>query len=428
MSERKILMIINFFPPTGGGGVYRPLAFVKYLSRLAWKVTVVTPQSGEFWISDHSLLSQVPPEVRVVKTPSLSGLRILNTLTLGRRTGSKRSSGAFGALRNLGEFFLLPDSYIGWIPFAVEAARKLCHLERFDVLYSTSPPDSSHLAALKIRGTFAIPWVADFRDPWINLYLRKPATPLHQMMQRRMERRVAGADCVLVTTRWHEEKLRESYPGIRIERIPNGYDEEDFHDLTDSRPPAHPFTILHSGMLTLGRSSRPFLEGLSRFCNRSPEFARELRVTFLGARESENEAWVQRFGLEGQVVFEDNIPHHECVRRECNSHILLLIKHDDERYRGLVPGKLFEYIGARRPVLAVVPEGEARDTILSLNRGEIADVQSPEEIADKLSKMFRLSQEGRLDDSYVLDDVPTYSRRMQTARLNEILERILEER
>ena len=92
MSERKILMIINFFPPTGGGGVYRPLAFVKYLSRLAWKVTVVTPQSGEFWISDHSLLSQVPPEVRVVKTPSLSGLRILNKLPLGRRTGSKLSA------------------------------------------------------------------------------------------------------------------------------------------------------------------------------------------------------------------------------------------------------------------------------------------------------------------------------------------------
>ena len=228
VKSRNILMMINFFPPAGGGGVYRPLAFVKYLSRLGWNVTVVTPRAGEFWISDLGLESQIPDTVRVVRTTSLSASRLLRAL--GRRGGgarSRRSTGAFGFFRRLGECLLLPDTYVGWIPFAVHAASRLCESERFDALYSTSLPDSTHVAACRIARRFSIPWIADFRDPWISLYLRDPPTPLHRMLHRRWERAAAGADRVLVTTEWHEKQLKTTYPAARIERIPNGYDEEE---------------------------------------------------------------------------------------------------------------------------------------------------------------------------------------------------------
>jgi glycosyltransferase involved in cell wall biosynthesis len=428
MSGKKILMIINFFPPAGGGGVYRPLAFVKYLSRLSWRVTVVTPQPGEFWISDPGLEAQVPREVRVVRTSSLSGLRVLRSLRPGARaTASRRSSRGFGALRRLGEHLLVPDTYRGWVPFASRAAGDLCRAEHFDVVYSTSPPDSSHLAALPVARKFGIPWIADFRDPWINLHLRKPPTPFHRMMHERLEASVARRALLLVTTIAQEEMFRRDYPGCRLARIPNGYDEEDFAGLDDKPPQAGPFTVSHVGMLTLGRTSRPFLEGLALLKRRSPAKAAAVRVVFIGARESANEQWVRSLDLAERVVFEDNLPHREVVRRELGSHALLLIKHDDERYRGLIPGKLFEYIGARRPILGVVPEGEAARIIRDLGRGEIAPIDDPPRIAEALERMFDRHAAGELDRAYSLAEVPRYSRRAETERLDEILERLIGE-
>jgi len=430
MNRRKILMIINFFPPAGGGGVYRPLSFVKYLSRLSWQVTVVTPRPGEFWISDPGLESEIPPDARIVRTASLSGFRLLRALRMGGMSGvSRRSSSGFAALRRVGEFFLLPDSYAGWVPFAVRAADELCRRERFDSIYSTSPPDSSHLVAQRIAAKHGLPWVADFRDPWINLHLRSAPTPLHRAIHERMERSVASrAALVLVTTLEQERMMRTRYPTSRVELIPNGYDEDDFARETGAPPPGGPMIVTHCGMLTLGRSAKPFLEALALLKERSLAESDGLRVAFVGPRETENEEWVRRFGLEGSVVFEDNLPHRECIRRERRSHVLLLLKHDDERYRGLIPGKLFEYIGARRPILAVGPEGEAAALVRELGRGETARIDRPGEIAAALHTMRTLHRAGKLESSYDLGEVARYSRRAEAERLSALLVRLEGER
>lgn len=428
MTGRRILMLVNFFPPAAGGGVYRTLSFIKYLTRLSWEVTVVTPKPGEFWISDPALLGQVPECVRVVRTSSLSGFRVLNRLkgsSVGGRA-SRRSSALFASLRRIGEFLLVPDTYVGWVPFAFRAARRLCRSERFDVLYSTSPPDSTHLAAARVARMFSLPWVADFRDPWVALHLRRPPTPLHRALHAWMEGRAVAADRVLVTSSWHERLLREGRPGCRVERIPNGYDEEEFEGLEELAPPETPFTITHCGMLTLGRSSRPFLEGLSILLERHPEIEGRIRVDFIGPRESENERHAERLGLGEAIAFCDNISHVECLMRERTSHVLLLIKHDDERYRGLVPGKLFEYLGARRPILAVAPEGEASSIVSSLNRGETVEIAAPDEIAGRIWEMYLLYREGKLDRRYSLGSLTGYSRREQAEKLNGILDRLLE--
>lgn len=427
MKRKRILILVNFFPPSGGGGVYRPLSFVKYLSRLSWDVTVVTPKPGEFWISDPGLLDQVPDSVRVERTTSLSAQRILNLLK-GEGSGSRRSSSGFGLLRRIGEFFLLPDTYLGWVPFALRRAAALCRDESFDVILSTSPPDSTHLAAEKISTRFNIPWVADFRDPWIGLYLREPPTPLHRAIHQRMESRVASADRVLVTTDWQKNKLLELYPDRRIEKIANGYDNEDFKGLSGLEPDGERFTITHTGMLTLGRKSRDFLEGLAILAGKREETREKLRVIFAGGRESMNEEWVRHFKLEEIVEFRDNLPHDECVKLEKKSHVLLLIKHDDKRYNGLVPGKLYEYIGARRPILAVVPDGEARDIVLDHGRGKAAKVGDPADVARKLGTMFDLYLEGRLEGAFSLDEIPEFSREAEAERLDEILEELVKER
>ncbi|MDD4858022.1 MAG: hypothetical protein PHD74_07935, partial [Candidatus Krumholzibacteria bacterium] len=185
------------------------------------------------------------------------------------------------------------------------------------------------------------------------------------------------------------------------------------------------FTVTDCGMLTLGRRARAFLEGFAAFRRRSPAAAADTRVVFIGARESANEEWVSRLGLDDSVVFEGNIPHRECIEREKRSHALLLIKHDDERYRGLVPGKLFEYIGARRPILAVAPDGEASRILRALRRGETAQIRDPEDIAVAIETMYTHYREGRLDSAYFLGDVPQYSRRAEAEQLGRTLARLI---
>ena len=421
----RLLMIINFFPPSAGGGVYRPLSFVKYLSRADWEVTVVTPRPGGFWINDQELASQVPENVRVVRTGSLSGQRILNRFRRGR---SRRSSSRFGLLRSVGELFLLPDTYVGWVPFATRAASRLCGREQFDLVYSTSPPDSSHIVGRAVSRRFSLPWIADFRDPWISLHLRRPPTPLHSAIHTGLERGVMEADRVIVTTRWHREKLGDSYPEARVEIVPNGFDEDDFEGAGRPKPGTGPFTILHSGMLTLGRSIGPFLEGLSLFLEERPATRKGIRVIFLGSRESINEDLVAAAGLGDVVSFEDNIPHAECVERERSSHVLLLLKHDDERYRGLVPGKLYEYLGARRPILAVVPEGEAADIVRDNRRGEVVPIDDARAVADGISRMYDQFERGSLEGAYSLVELPQFTRRRAAGRLEEIMREVLEER
>lgn len=425
MSSRKLLMLINFFPPAGGGGVYRPLSFVKYLSRMGWDITVLTPKPGEFWISDPSLEDQIPEGVRVVRTGSLSAGRILGKIR-GRGTGQPagaRSSGGFEAMRKAGEFLLLPDTYIGWKPFAIKAASRLCRKEKFDVLYSTSPPDSTQLAGLRISSRFGIPWLADFRDPWISLYLRDPVSSAHKSILEGMERRVAeGAGTVAVTTRWQKEELDRKIPSCNAVRIPNGYDEEDFAG-ESAGPGSGPLTITHCGMLTLGRRSNVFLEGLARFFESVPGAKGDVRVDFIGARESANER-IDGSGLAGAVTFEDNMPHAGCIERERKSHALLLIKHDDEKYNGLIPGKLYEYIGARRPILALAPDGEAADIITGLGRGEVAGPGDAGAVAAALERIYSAYRQGTLDTAYDLSPKPEFSRREAAEALSRELDQL----
>ncbi len=426
--EKKILMLINFFPPAAGGGVYRPLSFVRHLAGGSWKVTVITPMEGEFWINDPGLMEKVPSGVRVVRTSSLSGQRLLGKIARrSAETAPRRSTRRFGWLRSAGEWFMIPDTYVGWVPFALKAAGELCREEKFDALYSTSPPDSTHLGAGRISRSYNIPWIADFRDPWISLWLRDVPTFLHRRIHRAMERGVSRADRVIVTTDWQMDKMRELYPESRTVKIPNGYDEDDF-PVGGGKPPQKPFTILHGGMLTLGRSTGNFLKGFSLFLERWGGAADGVRVVFMGPRESGNERWVKDLGLEEQVSFVDNVPHARCVLDETRAHLLLLIKHDDERYRGLVPGKLFEYIGARRPILAIAPEGEAARIVRNYRRGEVVSPGDHEGIAGAIGNFYQLYLDGGINRAYSLEELPALSRRAGAEKLEAVLTEILEEK
>jgi len=425
-------MIIPFFPPNAGGGVYRPLGFVKYIEKYGWRPTVVTMESNSFWITDESLLADVPPGCDVRRTRTLSGQALLSSLRRRNTNGQKpqvRSSRSFGVLRKFGAAALVPDTYIGWYPFALREGKKVLRGKSIDAIYSTSPPETSHLVAGRLHAVSGIPWVADFRDPWMNLYLLPTPTPLHARLHEKLERRVCREASVVVTSPWHRDVLAAKYPWMkRMALIPNGYDPSHLESVMDIAPPADHFEIVHAGMLTQKRSAAPFLQALRIFLDEVPGALERCRVVFLGPRESENDAAVEALGLSGIVSFRDTVPHAEALKIERGSHILVLIKHTNPVYDGIVPGKLFEYIGVGRPILALAPEGEASRIVRGRRRGEVAPQDDPVGIADKIKIMYERYTRGTLDTEYDLSPVPDYRRDVLAKRLAEHIDAILAER
>ncbi len=425
-------MIIPFFPPNAGGGVYRPLGFVKFLRKYGWQPTVVTMESKTFWITDEGLLADVPTDCDVHRTKTLSGQYVLSLLRPNKSVSKApqvRSSRAFGVLRTLGSAVLVPDTYIGWYPFAVRECRRIIAKEKIDAIYSTSPPETSHLVAARLHELTDLPWVADFRDPWMNLYLLPRPTRLHDCLHGRLERKVCSNAAPIVTGAWHLDVLRRKYPQMkRVALIPNGYDPTHIEETLNLAPPSDRFQIVHAGMLTQKRSAVPFLKALRIVIDRVPEMEGTCRVDFFGPRESENDAAAEELRLGGVVSFHNTVSHTEALNIERNSHILLLIKHTNPVYDGIVPGKLYEYIGVRRPILALSPEGEASDIVRRFERGEVAPQDDPDRIADRIEKMYGKHRGGTLETDYNLTPVTEYRRDVLTERLAEYLDTLVDGR
>jgi glycosyltransferase involved in cell wall biosynthesis len=419
---KRLLMIVPFFPPMAGGGVYRSLSFVKYLPGLGWRTTVVAPRGDAFWVRDECLAGQIPDSCRVIRTNTLSAQAVLAGRRSGRPTHT-RSSGGFSLARRLASFWLVPDTYAGWRPFAVKAAMAAIRQEPFDALYSTSPPETSHLAALAVRRRTGLPWVADFRDPWMNLYLFKPPTPIHAAWHRKLERRVCETAHAVVATRWHEQRLKDAYPhAAGVTRISNGYDAAEIARIADGEPPRDRFRITHAGLLTQNRSALPFLRGLRSVLEMRPGIRDKMEVLFVGARENRNEKAAESLGLGDVVQFRDSLPHDETLQLERRSHILLLIKHVNPDYDGMVPGKLYEYIGVCRPVLALAPDGEAAQLVEGLRRGVVVPQEDERALARTLAGLYDDYERGTLEERFDLTPRREFSRESLARRLAGLLD------
>lgn len=434
--SRRVLIFAYFFPPLGGAGVQRIVKFAKYLPAEGWQPTVVTVSARDYWMSDPSLEAEIGKETRVVRTPSLTGLSFLRRITpgaAGRAGGVRASGGRIRRLRGLASWFFVPDSYVGWVPYAIRAGDRLLREGDFDCILTTSSPDSAHLIGRALARRHRVPWIADFRDPWTRRLSFRPPTPWHLRRHLALERLVLQeARLVTVTagpTRDDYLLRNPGLPGEKIEVVTNGYDEEDFASLGGESPPRDCFRVLHSGQLNPERPARPFLEGVSAFLRRRPGARDRLRVSFVGPFYAGDLETARNLGLGETVRFEAGRPHRELVRELLRSHLLLLMEQDSERGGLILPGKIFEYLRARRPILGLLPPGAAWDLITTLDAGRCCRTDDPEACADALEAF---------DDAFLGGGPPptrveperlmAFERRVLTGKLAALMERTVRQR
>ncbi|MFH1069560.1 MAG: hypothetical protein V1794_08045, partial [Candidatus Glassbacteria bacterium] len=330
----------------------------------------------------------------------------------GRRETAVRSG------KRLLDWLPLPDAYLFWAVAAARAARE--RLAERVWLMSTSPPESSHLAAWwAVRGTPA-KWVADFRDPWVNGIYRRYPTVIHRDFQQMLESLVAErADLVLATSPEAVADLRSRYPGQAAEKfqfLPNGFDPAEFTGLgrAELRPPLR---LIHAGNLTRSRSLAPLLEALARLGRG------RIRLELAGQTPAGIEGEAERLGIAAELTLTGYLPRAETLKRIAASHLGLVVEAFRPGAELVIQGKIFDYLGAGLPVLALVPEGAAANLVASTRAGVAVTSPKPEMLQPVLEKMVSRLEDGRSPHDFPQKSVfAGYERPALIARLAGLLE------
>ena len=370
----RLLIITYYWPPSGGAGVQRCLKFVKYLGHFGVEATVITvdAEQATYPVRDESLLAEVPPEVRVIRTGTTEPFESYKKLT-GRAVpyGGFANEGKPGLLQQALRFvrgnLFIPDPRRGWNRHALTAVEQLLTAgEKFDAVLTSSPPHSTQLIGLELKKRHGLRWLADLRDPWTDIYYYKDLhhTPLAAWLDARYERQVlTQADAVLVTSpetqRLFLAKL-SALPIAKFHVLPNGYDESDFRQ--PSAAPTDCLRITHTGTITELYRIEQLLEAVAASAAAHPDVP--LRLRFVGQVSAELRSQITRVGLLPITEFIDFVPHDKSVEYLLEASALLMAIPDVPRNFGILPGKVFEYLAANKPILCVGPTGSDADNLL----------------------------------------------------------------
>jgi len=379
----RLLVLAYFFPPLGGGGTQRTLKLVRYMAPLGWDATVITVRDPDYWILDPTLAAEIPSSTEVIRVRALTAQRLLGLVrsagaSIEARQGSRRP-GVFRALRRAQSWVMIPDGYVGWARAAARAAARRVAgppgAPGIDAIWTTSSPESAHVAGLTLKRRFGLPWVADFRDPWVGRVTYAPPSPWHDARHRALERDVVqAADRVTVVSEAMAALYRERYPDLPEDRIvvlPNGMDSDDWRRSeatfasteADRNADEGRFVILHAGQLAHRPTARTLLEGARRAIDADPALARRLRIRFLGGNEEIASGDPLLRALGDIVSIEPSRPHLEALAAMRRAGALVLLGHGGAADALLYTGKIYEYLTSGRPILAILDEGPAADLL-----------------------------------------------------------------
>lgn len=436
MRTGSVLMVAHGFPPAGGSGSNRALAFARYLPVHGWRPVVLTPDAAWAAQRDDGLLRLVPDGTRVIRTPSFEPRppaprgggegRAHPPAPRPRRVG-RTAPLLRGARRHLGHLKRFPDAHLGWLPFAVAAGRR----EHFDVIYSSSGPFTSHLVGLLLHRLTHKPWLAELRDGWYrwNRAIFPDYPAWRDPIERRLEAAVvhAAGRVVLVTDRM-AEAFRRQYagclPGDHFAVVPNGFDPALLPTPQTLRTPGA-FEIVHTGALYYGRSIASLLAAVAALAEQDAAFTAAVRLTFVGTLDAAARAELEGSPLRERVRLAGQLDHAATLDSMRRAALLLLVANTTPGAEATVPGKLFEYLAVGRPVLAVAPASSSTaDVLARTGGGYLASGDDATGLVDALRQAFADFTAGRPRQAAAAE-VARYDRRALAGELARLFEQVL---
>ena len=363
-TQKKVLILTYYWPPSGGSGVQRWMYFAKHLKSLGWEPIVVTvdEEKASYGVLDESLNQEVDG-IRVIKTSTREPLQLYSRLTTGSKKkgipqGEVKRKSVFGKLSAFirGNFFI-PDARIGWVPFALKAARKIIAKEQIKTIITTGPPHSSHLIGLQLQKEFKVNWFVDFRDPWSDVFYNKDLYRRSRAVSKdlKLELQVLQAAQGIITTvdgRLHES-LIEKAPAQKFYALPNGFDSELMNRVTVEKN-SHYLHVVYTGLLT---HNQPY-NGVFKILN-DLSATQPIKLSLAGniAPDIINEIKVSFPKID--TIFHGYLSHKEAVGLMKSANLLINFIFIGAQTQ-MISGKILEYIATEIPILSIGnPDSEA---------------------------------------------------------------------
>jgi glycosyltransferase involved in cell wall biosynthesis len=398
---KKVLIITYYWPPSGGSGVQRWLKFVKYLPAFGWEPHVFTPENPSFAVKDPSLEKDIPAEAEVMRFPIWEPYDIFDMMRrwLSGKEGASPGfvpSGQSTFFQKVSTWirgnFFIPDPRRFWVKPAAAFLSGYLKDNEIDTIITTGPPHSLHLIGLRLKTKHReLRWLADFRDPWSEWGLLDSllVSGLVRRIHRRLENKVLRAADELITITPFYVRRFEQLANRRVRLLTNGFDEEDFNRMRYSK--AEQFIIRHVGVVNEKCDPRPFMRALEIEMEADVDFAADVRVEFIGEVHPDFKEYIASCGALKKVTrFCGNIPHSQLIALYGSSSMLLLILTGYKDAEGFLPGKLFEYLATRLPVLAVGPvTGDAATVLNETGCGVMVASEDVKGIREALAKTYQ---------------------------------------
>ena len=386
----KLLLVTLYFPPAGGGGVQRPLKFASHLPALGVETHVLAPDDPKWVHEDADLPLPTQAWVHRARYVGPRGRRIADEQH--GRTGMEL---ALLRASSIGRRLLVPDENVTWNATAIPKAISIARQEGIDVVLTTSPPGSVHLVGAAVKRATGAKWVADLRDS-LALHAHRSSEGVGARAKQKARAGIAHlvarqADAIVTAAEAITVETQGLSPRGPVVTIPNGCDFDDFAGLTYTR--GDRFRLTHAGSFFGKRDPKPFLQALAA------SGLDDVTVRFLGDFRPGDREFMESLGLADRIELIEHVPRRESLRLQRDSDALLLLIPDaGGRGRGVLSGKVFEYLAAERPVLAVVPpDGAAAQLVRDTGAGVVAAPEDVDGIRAALVELHAQWRDGRLD-------------------------------
>ncbi|WP_422003727.1 glycosyltransferase family 4 protein [Roseivirga pacifica] len=423
----KVLVVTYYWPPSGGAGVQRWLKFTKYLPEFGYDPIVFTPENPSFDLVDESLLKDVSPKVDVLKFPIWEPYQLFKKLTgtkevkqgqileEGKKSLVKRAS-----IWLRGNLFV-PDPRVFWVKPSVDYLAGIIESNGIKKIITTGPPHSVHLIGMKLKMKQpSLAWLADFRDPWTEWDIMRQFNimPFRWKKHQKLEQQVLKvADAVLATGKTAAEDFKR-LGARRVYAITNGYDEEDVSTLKAEK--LDKFTLAHVGMVNEKRNPVNLFESLEELLV-ADELSDDVELQLTGILSPAVLQTLEQYPrLKKIVKLKDSIPHKEVHQVYATASLLLLFQTDTQEAHSQLPGKLFEYLAAKRPVLALgATDSDVAEILDKTSAGKMLAYQ--DKAAIKSFVLYEYKNWKSETPRWQFKDIEKFSRRELTKSLVDIL-------
>ena len=430
---KKVLVITYYWPPSGGGGVQRWLKFVKYLPEFGWEPEVYTPEYQNAPSQDLSLNRDISKNLMVIRQPIWEPYSLYRKLT--GRSNDENLGAAFSSGKKANKFieyasnwirsnFFIPDARKFWIASSVKFLEKYIKSNNIEVVVTTGPPHSMHLIGLKLKQSLGIKWLADFRDPWTDidyfdeLKLTSWARKRHHLLENKV---LENADLVTCVSNSNSAKL-SAKGKTNIHVITNGYDESDVMDVRPNID--EKFSIAHIGTFMANRNPEILWEVLAELIAEDAIFKQDVILHLVGNTDAVILDSISEHGLEKNVLLCKSVKHDQAIQFQKNAQLLLITVNKSGDSKGMVTGKIFEYLVSGRPILAIGPEdGDLAAILKETSTGVISDFKNKDDLKGHILAFYKMYKKDNLKVSP--SNLEKYSRRNLTSQMAQCLNRLV---